>query len=354
MLSISRKQWIGCGIAVAVILFFIYYVWSDRVAPTTNDAYVEAHVIQVAPRVDGRVVKVAVRNNQAVKKGQLLFALDDAQYVHAMNQRKALLIEAKEQVHQLEAQASAAKAALKKSQDNLSYMQKQYEANKKLLAEKAIPQLAFDQLSAAYREQQAEVQRAQFQLLNIMQLLHQSNGEYAQVMQARAALNQARQNFDDTKVYAPFDGRVSFLRVSRGMYATAGTPVMAVIDTRHFWVIARIKENNLERVRKGQRVDVAPEIYPGYHLQGRVESIGWGVNLDQSIPPVWMPYIPRTRNWVRLAQRFPVQIAVKPEPGYPLRVGGTVLVTIYTEKTGVIHWLSTIRQNVLSWLQYLY
>lgn len=354
MKPLPLKKYLYLALICLVVLGLVYYVWADRVTPNTNDAYVEAHVIQVAPRVNGRVIEVAVQNNQAVKKGQLLFALDDHQYKQAMNQQRALYLEAESQVKQLQEQAEASKTVFKNAEADLAYLAKQYEANKKLVAEKAIPELTFQAMAAQYREQQQAVLRAQFQWLSILQLLHQQNGQYAQVMAAQASLNQAIQNYEDTKVYAPFDGRVTFLRVSPGMYAAAGSPVIALIDTAHYWVIARIKENNLGRIRSGQRVDVSPEIYPNYHLKGVVQSIGWGVNLDQSVPPVWMPYIPSTRNWVHLAQRFPVQIAVEPEASYPLRVGGTVMVTIYTEKSGFIRWASAFRQSIASWLQYIY
>ncbi len=354
MRRLSAKAIIGLCVGVLLILFIIYYIWADRITPSTNDAYVEAHVVQIAPRVAGRVSLVAVRNNQKVKQGQLLFKLDNEVFVHAINDRKAKLKQAQELVQQYQAQLKAAQAIIKKAQADMAYDKREYDAYKVLTKEGAVSVLKGQQLLTRYRDSQQAVRNAKQGMLNIKRVLEQQNGQYAQVAAAKALYNQALQNFSDTKVLAPFDGRVVFLRVSPGMYAEAATPVMALIDERRFWVIARIKENNLSRVKPGQLVDVSPELYPNYIMQGTVKSIGYGVNLYNTVPPVWMPHIPPTRNWVRLAQRFPVEIDIKQQPGYPLRVGGTVLVTIYTEQSGFLRWASSVRQRIESWLQYIY
>lgn len=354
MCKLSNKAIFLFSTAIIFVLLIIYYMWADRVTPSTNDAYFEAHVVQIAPRVAARVTSVDVVNNQAVKKDQLLFTLNNEQFLHTLNQRKAELLEAQEQVKQYESQVSAAKAALKQAQAELAYDTKEYDAYKSLVSENAVSVLKFQQLAAKYRESQQAVTQAQYQVLNIQNMLEKTDGKYAQVAQAQANLNQAKQDYGDCWVRAPFDGRVSYLRVSEGMYAKQGTPVIALIDTRRWWVIARIKENNLDRIRPGQTVDISAEMYPDQVFTGAVQSIGYGVNLDQQIPEVWMPYIPVTRNWVRLAQRFPVQISINPEKAYPLRVGATAIVTIYTEPSGFLVWVGKMRQHIFSWLQNFY
>ncbi|MDF1797262.1 MAG: HlyD family secretion protein [Coxiellaceae bacterium] len=354
MRRLSAKAIFGLCFGVLLILFIVYYIWADRVTPSTNDAYVEAHVVQIAPRVAGRVTVVAVRNNQRVKQGQLLFKLNDEVFVHAVNDRKAKLKQAQELVQQYQAQLKAAQATVKKAQANQVYAEKEYNAYQTLVKENAVSILKGQQILNRYRDSQQAVRNANQHMLNIKRVLEQQNGQYAQVAAAKALYNQAMQNYNDAEVYAPFDGRVVFLRVSPGMYAKEATPVMALIDERRFWVIARIKENNLSRVKPGQLVDVSPELYPNYIMKGTVKSIGYGVNLYETVPPVWMPHIPPTRNWVRLAQRFPVEIDIKQQPDYPLRVGGTVLVTIYTEKSGFLRWASSVRQRIESWMQYFY
>ncbi len=354
MRRLSAKAITGLCIGVLLVLFLIYYIWADRVTPSTNDAYVEAHVVQIAPRVSGRVARVAVTNNQQVKQGQLLFHLDDEYFVHAINQYKAQLKQAQEKVQSYENEVKAAQAALKKAQAAEAYDEKEYKAYQQLAAENAVSALKAKELLSRYRESQQAVIDAQQQILKLKNMLEQEHGMYAQVAEVQAQLNRANQNYYDTKVYAPFDGRVVFLRVSQGMYAKEGTPVVAMIDERKMWVIARIKENNLGRVKPGMLVDISPELYPNTVFKGKVGSIGYGVNLETEVPPVWMPHIPSTRNWVRLAQRFPVEIDIKQQPDYPLRVGGTVLVTIYTEPSGFIRWASSVRQRIESWLQLFY
>jgi multidrug resistance efflux pump len=349
----TKHRWL-IGIVVCLVLYVFFYVTADRLTPNTNDAYVEAHVVQVAPRVSGRVVSVAVKNNQYVKKGALLFTLNAQKYQHAYNRAKALLDESFGQTNSLQEQLDAAKANTKKNEANLAYATKQFNAMKALVGEGAIPRLKFQSISDQYHQRVQEVAQSRATALAIEKQLQKVSGQFAQVLEARAGLEQAKQNVTDTKIYAPFNGRVTFLRVSPGMYANAGTPVIALIDTHHWWVIARIKENNLGRIHAGEHVDVSPEAYPNTVMNGVVNSVGWGVNLDQSVPLVWMPHIPATRNWVRLAQRFPVEINIKQNPAHPLRVGGTAIVTIYTQPSGLMDGLAHMRQRIQTWIQYIY
>lgn len=350
--SIKRSIVYVC--IVLLLGYLVFYLIADRVTPNTNDAYVEAHVIQIAPRVSGRVVNVAVHNNQWVQQGSLLFSLDNRVYQHALLQAKAQLEEANANIASLQAQKEQVLAHEQSARADEVYALKHYQALKMLANDKAISSLHYQSALDAYRQAKQQLTASEQAVQNISAQLQQHHGQYAQVALARARYQQAKQNLANTKVYAPFSGRTSFVRVSEGAYIKSGAPVIALIDMRHIWVIARIKENNLSLVKRGDWVDVSPELYPGYTFQGHVASIGWGVNLFASIPPVWMPYVPSTRNWVRLAQRFPVQINFPADPAHPLRVGSTVAVTIYTKKTGLIVWLSEARQRIESWLQYFY
>jgi multidrug resistance efflux pump len=349
----TKHRWL-IAIVVLLVLYLIFYVTADRITPNTDDAYVEAHVVQVAPRVSGRVTRVAVQNNQWVKKGQLLFSLNAQKYQHAYSRAKALLDESYGETNSMQAVLESAQDAVKKSEENLAYVTKQYKAMSALAHEGAIARLKFQSVSDQYHQKGQALLQARAHVLALEQQLHKVGGQFAQVLEAKAGVDQAQQNLNDTKIYAPFNGRVTFLRVSPGMYANAGTPVIALIDTNQWWVIARIKENNLGRIHKGERVDVSPEAYPGTVLSGVVNSIGWGVNLDETVPAVWMPYIPSTRNWVHLAQRFPVEINIKTNLQHPLRVGGSATVTIYTERAGIMDFLGHLRQRVQAWLQFIY
>lgn len=349
----KEHKWITISFIVLLFLL-LFYVTASRITPSTSDAYVEAHVVQIAPRVSGRVVKVDVANNALVKKGQLLFELDSRIYEHDLNQALGVLNQAENHTKSLTAQVETQTEIVNESKSNFLYAKQQYDAYKKLVGNQYVSQIKFDSITNQYKKSALEYTKAQAELMVIQDQLHKTDGMYAQIQTAQAAYDRAKQNLESTKIYAPFEGRVTFLRVSPGMYAEESAPVMSLIDVRHWWIIARIKENNLGRIRPGQLVDISPELYPNLILKGQVNSVGWGVNLTPEIPPVWMPYIPKTRNWVQLAQRFPVEIDVVQDPRYPLRVGSTVSVTIYTEKWGVMNIIGHIRQRIMSWFQYLY
>ena len=133
-------------------------------------------------------------------------------------------------------------------------------------------------------------------------------GNHARVKIVMAQLATARLHVSETTVRAPFSGFVTNMPLTRGSYAKVGTSILTLIASDAWWVVANIKENNLTRVRTGQPVDVSFNLYPGKVFPGVVESIGRGVNLFQNVPKQYLPYVKKTPNWVRLAQRFPVKI----------------------------------------------
>ena len=250
--------------------------------PWTRDGQVRANVVGIAPRVSGPIVQVAVRDNQQVKKGDLLFEIDPADF-------QAQLDLATGQVHNAEAN-------LKQQRQNLDRQTDLYKTRVNALEDL---QNAQDSFAAAE----------------------------AQLAAARASMKLAALNLSYTKVLAPVDGYVTNMNTSPGTYVTAGSQLMALVDTDSFWVAGYFKETQLPHIALGQKVKLTFMGYPNQPFAGVVHSIGWGTYVQDgsgSVSTGLLPTISQTIDWVRLPQRFAVRIHVVGRPPVPLRIGQTV------------------------------
>src|SRR3990167_2668423 len=340
---LSLRGWLLRLFAVALLIGF-YFVVADHLQPSTDDAYVQAYTAQISPQVAGRVEAIYVENNSYVKHRQVLMQIDPRTYQHQVDSLKSQVTQAEQTVGSLQAQIVEAQKVIKQREADAVYAKIFYDDMHYLAPREAVSvlqkQQAFDQLQSA--NAQLAASHAKLQGL-IATLGTPINGEYAVVRTAKANLAKAKVDLGETVVHAPSDGFITNMNIAKGTYAHAGTGILTFIANDNWWIFANIKENNLSRIRKGQRVDINLNIYPGKTFHGYVDSIGYGVNLRTALPDGYLPYIEKTTNWVQLAQRFPVQIrfdaSYNPEQ-YPLRVGTTAYVTIYTDRFGLTHAIS--------------
>jgi RND family efflux transporter MFP subunit len=253
-----------------------------EVEPWTRDGRVKAYVVQVAPDVTGQVTKVYVHDNQHVAAGAPLFEIDRARFELALRQA--------------EAQVVAAQAAL------------------------------------------AQAQRENKRNTELDDLVSQEMREQGQTRsdQARAALAQAEVNLDTAKlnlqrarVVSAVDGTVTNLDLREGAYATAAHPVMAVVDSHSFYVEGYFEETKLPGIQLGDKVDVKL-MGANQAVKGHVESFAEGIaDRDRSTSQNMLPNVNPTFNWVRLAQRIPVRIALDAVPaGVRLVAGQTATVKV--------------------------
>jgi multidrug resistance efflux pump len=246
-----------------------------EVEPWTRDGRVKAYVVQVAPDVTGQVTKVYVHDNQQVAAGQPLFEIDRARFELALRQS--------------EAQVKAAQAALAQT----------------LRENKRNTQLD-DLVSAETREQ------------------GQTRSDQARAALAQAEVNRdtAKLNLERTHVVSAVDGIVTNLDLREGAYATAAHPVMAVVDSKSFYVEGYFEETKLPGIQIGDKVEVTL-MGTRQPLPGRVESFAEGIaDRDRSTGANMLPNVNPTFNWVRLAQRIPVRIALDPLPASVRLVAG--------------------------------
>lgn len=268
-------------LAAAVVIgrqLWLHYMTT----PWTRDGRVRADIINVAADVPGYVVDVAVRDNQRVRKGDLLLQIDPAHYRLAVQQAQALV--------------ASRKATWAMRKDNAR--------RRADLDNLVISRENRDDADSVALAAQADYQRAQ------------------------AALAAAELNLERTRIVATVDGYVTNLNVHRGDYARTGEAVMAVVDEHSFWVYGFFEETKLPHVRVGDPADL--QMMSGEQLQGHVESIARGIyDRDNPQSRELIADVNPTFNWVRLAQRVPVRIHLDQVPdGFLLAAGMTCTVVV--------------------------
>ncbi|WP_431222537.1 efflux RND transporter periplasmic adaptor subunit [Serratia sp. L9] len=265
-------------IVCAIALYAGWMLWNYYMqSPWTRDGKVRAELVNITPEVSGRLEKIMVHDNQFISAGNLIFTIDPVPYQIALDNAEAALAKA---------QADMAKA------DHEA-------ARRRSLPRNVISSEDLDESNLAALAMKASYQAAQ------------------------ANLEQAKWNLSKTRIYAPTDGYITNLQARVGNYATAGTPLVALVDTHSFYVLGYFEETKLRHIKEGRKADIV--LYNGNtRLQGVVESIGRAI-YDQSANnsgDLLMDVKPNV-PWVRLAQRVPVRIKLVDVPADLSLVAGT-------------------------------
>jgi RND family efflux transporter MFP subunit len=284
--GVFKKAVTSGVVGLALVLSFLMY-WRYSTKPWTRDAQVQANVVGIAPRVEGPVINFPVKDNQVVKKGDLLFEIDPSTYVAARDK---------------------AAAALKQSQAA------QIQAKQELDRQTTL----FEQKVTDVRD----LQNAQDTFLEAT----------ANVAAAQAGLASAELNLGFTKSFAPVDGYLTNVNTSVGTYVAVGQQLLALVDGSSFWVAANFKETQLHQVAVGDVATIRLMGYGNAPFEGTVQGVAWGIFQSDGATVDLLPNVSQTVDWVRLPNRFPVRIHVNGSPPVPLRIGQTASVAITKEK----------------------
>ena len=352
----TAKFWVILIICIIVVLI-IYYALLDRYTPYTSDAYIQAYVVQVAPQVEGRVIGVYVENNQFVEQGDKLFSLDPRPYEYRVEQQRAELVQARQQVDQYESDIRAAEQVVKESEANLAYAQKLYDDLLPLAEKNYIAKIQLDQAIDKLNSEKAVLKRSIAEYERAKQSLEYTiEGEFALIRQMESQLAYYRYQLEQTTVYASVDGFVTNLQLVSGSYIDVGYAVLTLVDDDSWWVVANFRENSLGRIKPGQRAEVSIAMYPGTIFTAEVESADWGVSTGQGIPSGDLPDVENPENWISLSQRFPVRLRITDlnQEQYQLRIGGSVSVAVYTGRNFILNPLAGLWLRIGSLVDYFY
>ncbi|CAB3731046.1 Inner membrane protein yibH [Achromobacter denitrificans] len=346
-------------VVLLIALSLVWYLLADRYTPYTQQARVDAFVIPVASEVSGRVTRVYVGNNQDVQAGAVLFDVDPEHYRIAVDRARADLDSMRRQIGASTAGIDSAQASLRAAQANelkarqdSSRLERLYREDRgtislrRLEIARASLEQAISQVAAA----RAEVQRAREQEGG-------SDEDNAKLRSAAAAVEKAELDLANTQVRARSAGLITDLRTDTGQFAAAGKPVMTLISIHDVWISAEMTENNLGHIEPGTPVGIILDALPGRIFDGRVRSVGYGVNVGPGTPPGSLPTVQNSRDWLRPAQRFPVIVEFDRDDLPTLRdvrVGGQAEVMAFPSSGNPLNPLGRIYLRFMSWLSYAY
>ena len=337
------SRWVSIGVVLGALALGLVVLYHTNHSPRTDDAEVAANFIGIAPQVEGPIVRLSVHDNQVVRKGDLLFEIDERPYQYALDkavsEQAALEGQISDERRKIAAQVSAvsvsqagihtaqadvgrSSAAIEQARADVSHAEQgvsrakaewTYASNnlhrlEPLLAKQFV---TVDQVDRAktYEIAQAEaLKQAESQLLLSQASLKATMAQYersgaalderkAQHEQARnavmtleplvnqrgartSAVRDARYNLDNCRVYAPFDALVTNLTISEGAYAHVGQQIFTLIDARTWWAIANFREGELSHIKPGMRADVYIMSRPDLRFSGVVDSASFGVAPD--------------------------------------------------------------------------
>jgi membrane fusion protein (multidrug efflux system) len=306
------------------------YLTSGRYASTDN-AYVQADRVTIAPQVGGRVVEVAVRENEAVHKGDVLFRIDAEPLQIAAARMQAQMESVKSLLDAARSGYSSAQADVRSSAADLRYKQQQYARMQELRGRGLVAQAALDDAAnnlAAARAKQDANNAAVAKAQNMLGGLPSTPDEQlAGYKLAQAQLAQAKLDLEHATVRAPMDGTIGRTTLQPGDFLATGQAAMPLVANT-LWVDANFKETDLTHVVVGQPASIEVDTYPGRKWQAHVASISPASGSEFSL----LPAQNATGNWVKIVQRIPVRLAIETpqQDGLILRAGMSAVVDIDT------------------------
>jgi membrane fusion protein (multidrug efflux system) len=310
--------------------YAVYLVYDGADHVSTDDAYLEGRVSAVGARVSGAVKEVLVEDNQEVKEGEVLIRLDPRDFEASLQAAVAAVEVAQGQLEAatagvpladgaVQGEVQLARSALRgAAAGELRRARAERLRMRKLVRDHVVAQEDLDNAEAAYRVTRAKVE-------GMAATLRQSKGRRGEVevrqaelktaagrlAQARALQLEAEQRLDHATIRAPFNGRVTRRNVEVGQTVNVGQPLLAVVGSDELWVVANFKENELTRIRPGQRAVVRVDMVPGLALAARVDSIQAGTGARFAV----MPAENASGNFVKVVQRVPVKLVLEPADG---------------------------------------
>jgi membrane fusion protein, multidrug efflux system len=360
------SRWLSIAIAIAATVLGLTVLYRSSYYPRTDDAEVFANFIGIAAQVEGPILRLTVRDNDFVKKGDLLFEIDERPYRYAferavsdqatlegqisdeqrrINALVSAVDVAQANIHSAQADVTNAEQGVKRARAEWVYSDDNLHRLEPLLTKQFVTEdqvdkaRSLDEVDAqALRQAESTLQLAQARLKSFLAQHEQAQHAVTtleplinQRGARKAAVEDARYNLDNCRIYAPFDARVTNLTISEGAYAHVGERIFTLIDARTWWAIGNFREGELPHIKPGMRADVYVLSRPNVRFSGVVDSLGFGVTPDPDLIGTLQPGLPdvqRTLNWVHLASRYPVRVRVENPPPDLFRVGESAVITI--------------------------
>ncbi|MBO4222601.1 HlyD family efflux transporter periplasmic adaptor subunit [Bradyrhizobium neotropicale] len=331
---------VACGGAYARQWYAV-----GRYIESTNNAYLRADQVAMAPRVSGQVSEIYVKDNEEVAAEQPLLRIDPRRYEMIVRQSRAT-VEAREadvakseaDLHQQDAVIAQAQADVETARVNSSLAEKEFERSSALAVRGFATQQKNEQTESALAQSRSTENLKQAILdaarQKVATLKAQSAQAAAQLAAAKESLAQAEIDLNDTVVRSPIAGRVGDRTVQLGQFAQPGTRLLTVVPTGQIYLVANFKETQVQNMRPGQPVDISVDAYPDLALTGTVDSFAPGTGAQFAL----LPPENATGNFTKIVQRVPVRIRVNvPRNAAPAFVPGLSIEVSVNTKSGAVH-----------------
>jgi len=346
-------------IAIAALLLFLLalQIASDRTAPVSSIGTVEGLVLPISSRVSGELLRVAVRDDEIVEAGTPLFEIDSTPFRLAVEAAEADLAQVGQSIGASTAGVAAAQARVAEAEAILINSRAQAERTLELVKRGVTPAAEGDKATADVASGEATVAAAEADLRSAEEALGPAGIDNPQLRAAQAALETAQFDLSQTQVVAPTRGRVTNLSLGPGETATAGQPVLTMIDLQGAWMIGYFRENQLGNMRVGDPAEVVLDVLPGQVWPARLVSFAGGImTVNQAAAPGGLVDTPPQQQWLAEPQRFGVRLQFDPPDQRPpnVRLGSQATVMVYTEEAGWLRplWKLLIRARAL--VSYVY
>jgi membrane fusion protein (multidrug efflux system) len=308
-----------------------YYLANDHYVSTDN-AYVQQDKVSISAEVGGRIIDVAVHENDVVNAGDLLFRIDPAPYRIAIEQADAAIAAAQVRVSSLQTEYQTTGVDIESAREDVAFYEKEYQRQSALMQAGFTTRARLQAAEHALSDARSRVASAQANATKARAALATGSaapGVNPAIKAGQAQREQALLNLSRTKVRAPVSGVVSQAdRLQPGQMMLQGLPGVTIVASNRSWIEANFKETDLANMRVGQPAEITFDAYPELKLRGKVSSIGAGTGSEFSV----LPAQNANGNWVKVTQRVPVRIAITDKPKRAMIAGLSAHVRVDTDK----------------------
>lgn len=277
---------IGLVVVLSVILISIKWYMGTLGYVTTDDAYIDAHRLELGSKILGRVVKLHFGEGDTVKTGQLVAELDSTDIIARLNQAKAVL--------------NSAQASLELAKVNVEKSQIDFDRAKAQFKDNVVPKAEFDNAQKKLEAAQAEYKISE-----------------SRIISSQADIKVIQSNLEHTKIYSTLTGVAAKKWVLIGDVVQPGQPIYSIYDTQNVWVTAQLEETNISSLALDDLVEINVDSYPDQVFKGKIFQIGTNTSAQFSL----IPPSNASGNFTKVTQRIPVKISIQNDSGKPLKFG---------------------------------
>ena len=342
-------------VLIISLLFFVWYILSERHTPYTDQARIKGLVTPVTSRVSGNIIDIRIELHSNVKAGDTLFLIDPSPFKIAVLKAEANIDNATQSVAASSSSVKSAAGKLGVAKAQLDRAQRNWNRVQKVMRDNAgaLSESDKDQSETALLQATEQVASSEANLDRAKQSLGDSGPDNPKIRGAIQDLEKAQLDLAFAVIIAPTDGVIESFDIDLGYYASPGQPLTTLISKNDVWIQADMKENNLSLLKIGDPVKYTFDIAPGHIFEGSVRSLGYGVATNQSNKG-GLPSVSSKNAWLRDPQRFPVIISFDTNAisQLPIRICGHVHVVAYARENWILNVIASFRIKFNSWLSY--